>query len=101
MFIVFSHGFLYFPNIRCDFFISDSFIWVFFSSLLGEFVQRFVNFVYLFKEPALGFIFSFVFGSSISLISFQIFMICFLLLTLGFVYSSFSNYFRYWVKLSI
>ena len=31
------------------------FIWVFFSPLLGESGQNFVNFVHLFKEPTLGF----------------------------------------------
>ena len=38
---------------------------------------------------------------SVSLISSLIFMISFLLLTLGFVCSSFSNSFRWWVKLLI
>ena len=50
--------FLYFCGIHCDFFffISDFVYLGFFSPLLGESGQRFVNLVYLFKEPALGFI---------------------------------------------
>ena len=47
--------FLYFCNIYCDFsFFTILFIWVFSSPLLGESGQRFVNFAYFFKEPALG-----------------------------------------------
>ena len=47
--------FLYFCNICCDFsFFTILFIWVFSSPLLGESGQRFVNFAYFFKEPALG-----------------------------------------------
>ena len=80
------------------------FIWVFFFPLLGESSQKFVNFVYLFNEPALGFIdffYCFFFWICIVLISSLTFMISFLQLTLGFVYSSFSNSFTWWVKLWI
>ena len=43
--IVFSHGLLYFCSISCDFsfFISDFVYLGFFSPLLGESSQRFVN----------------------------------------------------------
>ena len=64
---------------------------LFFLMSLGG--QRFVDFVYPFKKTALGFLLIF----SIFLISFissLIFIISFLLLTLGFVSSSFSNSFR-------
>ena len=103
LFIVFSHGFLYFGSIHCDFsvFISDFVYLGFFSPFLGESSQRFVNFVYLFKEPGLGFIDFFnCFLIFILSISSLIFMISFLQLTLG-VVCSFSNPFRCWVKLSI
>ena len=104
LFIVFSHGFLYFCSISCDFsFCIFYFAYLgFFSPLLGESSQRFVNLIYLFKESALGFIdFFYCFLISILLISALIFMTSFLLLTLGFVCSSFSNSFKWWVKLSI
>ena len=58
LFIVFSHVLLYFCSNHCDFsfFISCFVYLVFFSPLPGKSSQRFVNFVYLFKEPALGLI---------------------------------------------
>ena len=71
----------------------------FFSPLLGESEKRFVNFVYIFKEPALLVIFCIVLWICILFISSLIFMISFLLLSLGFVCSSFSHSFRWWVKL--
>ena len=60
------------------------------SFLLGEPVYRLVNFVYLFKNPALGFIvlFLFVLTSSL-LVSSPIFIISFFLPTLGSVCSFF------------
>jgi len=47
-----------FCSIYCEFsfFISYFVYLAFFSPLLGESSQRFVNFVYLFKEPAVAFI---------------------------------------------
>ena len=60
----------------------------FFSPLLGESGQSFVNFVYPFKDPLL-----------VLLISYLIFMISFLLVILGFVCSSFSHSFRWLVML--
>ena len=56
-----------------------------FSPLLGEPSHRFVNFVYRFKKPALGFLAFFnCFLNSILLISSLIFMISFLLFVLLF-----------------
>ena len=58
LFILFSHDFLYFCSIHCDFsFFISYFVYLnSFSPLLSESSRRFVNFVYLFKEPDLGFI---------------------------------------------
>ena len=60
LFIVFSYYFyfLYFCSIYWDFsFFTFYFLYLgSFSSLLGESGQRFVNLVYTFKEPALGFV---------------------------------------------
>ena len=58
-----------------------------------------VYFVYLFK--ALAFNFIHLFYCSISFISSLSFMIYFSLLTLGFVCSSFSSFFRYMIRLFI
>ena len=78
------------------------FIWVFSLLFLVKLASSLSIFFYSFKEQALGFIdFSIVFWISVLLISSLIFMISFLLLTLGFVCSSFSNSFKWWVKLSI
>ena len=54
---------------------------------------------YLLKEPSFSFIFDIIFFFSISFISALIFMISFLLLTLGFVCCSFSSCFRCQVRL--
>ena len=71
----------------------------FFSDESGD---RFINFVYLFKEPAFSFtdacdcflcLYFVHFYSDLHDFSF--------LLTLGFTYSSFSNWFRYKVRLFI
>ena len=67
------------------------------SFLLGEPGQRIVHFVYPFKEPDLGL--TDFFKISILFISSLIFIIYFLLLTFGFLRSSFSNSFRWWVRL--
>ena len=66
----------------------------FLSFLLDELSQRFVNFLYPFKEPILGFIDFLNFEIFISSL---IFIISFLML-LGFVFS-FSKSFRWWVWL--
>ena len=67
----------------------------FLSFLFDELGQRFVNFLYPFKEQILGFIDFLNFEIFISSL---IFIISFLMLTLGFV-CSFSKYFRWWVQL--
>ena len=56
--IVFSYGFLYFCSICCDFsFFISNFVYLdSFSPPLGESSQKFVCFVYLFKESALALI---------------------------------------------
>ena len=88
---VFSHNplrFLLFHFLFC--------LFEFFPLFPGESGQRCVNFVYPFKEPALGIIdFFIVFWISILLISSLIFMISFLLLTSAFVCSTFSNSFKW------
>ena len=68
-----------------------------FSLLRGESGQRFVRFVYPFKELDLHFIdvFLLFFESLLLLISSLIFMISLLLLNLGFVCSSFYNSLRW------
>ena len=83
------------------FFISDFVYLGSFSPLLGESGQRVVNCL-PFRRTSSWFywFFSVVFWISILLISSLIFMISFLLLTLG-LFHSFSNSFRLWVKLSI
>ena len=92
--------FLYFCSIRCDFsFFISNFVYLGSFSLLGESGQ-FVNFVYLFKEPALGvidFVYCFL---NLYFIDF-LFDLYDFLPSAGFVCSSFSNSFRCWVKLSI
>ena len=60
-------------------------------SLLDELGQRFANFLYSFKEPILGFIDFLNFEIFISSL---VFIISFLMLTLGFVFS-FSKSFRW------
>ena len=79
-----------------------SFLTLFTSSiLLGEPGLRFVNFVYPFKESALDlivFFFSIVF-LSLYFISSLIFIILFLLLSFYFVCSSFSNSFKWQIRL--
>ena len=86
----------------CYFFFLTSYI-VYLGpfSFLGEPGQRFVNFVYPFKEPTLGFIdiFSYYVLISVLFTLSLIFIISFLLLTLGFVCALFSNSFRWWVRL--
>ena len=87
--------FLYFCSICCDLsFFTSYFVYLGFFSLLGESSQRLANFVYLFKEPALGFIdlFLLFFWISILLISSLISMISFLMLTFSFVCSTLSNH---------
>ena len=89
--IVFPYGFLYFCSVGCYVSFSTSyFVYLGVLSLLGEHGQRFVNLVYPFKEPALGFIDVFLLFilTSIVFISSHILIIPFFLLTLGFVCSS-------------
>ena len=99
---IYIYIYLYFCSISCDFssFISYFVYLGLLSFLLGEPGQRFVNFVYPFKEPALGFtdFFSIVFLIFILFISSLTFISSFLLLTSGFVCFSFSNSFRWWVR---
>ena len=83
--------FLYFHSIGCYF--SSFTSCIFGSSLFSSWWAWLeVCLFYLFKKPALGFIDLFCFFLiSILFIFFLIFLISFLLLTLGFVCSSFSN----------
>ena len=89
--------FLYFCGIRCNFssFISYVVYLNLLSFLLGEPGQRFVSFLYPFKEPPLRFISSIAFSICIFFISSLICVISFFLLTLGFVCSSLSDSFRW------
>ena len=81
-----------------DFIYLDSFLFFF-----DEFGWRFVNLVYLFKEQAFKFIdfFGIIFLDYISFLSSLILISSFLLLTLGFVYCSFSSSFKCEVRLCI
>ena len=75
-------------------------IWVLSLFFLEKSGKKFMNFLYLLKEPTfILLIFAIVFFISISLISSLILVISFLLLTLGFVCSSFSGCFRCKVRL--
>ena len=89
--------FFNFCGISCNFssFISYFIYLDLLSFLLGEPGQRFVNFIYPFKEPSLSFISSIAFSICIFFISSLIFVISFFLLTLGFVCSSLSDSFRW------
>ena len=87
----------------CDFsFFVSYFVYLgFFSPLLGESSQRFVNFVYLFKEPALGFI-NFLYGFvNLYFIDFFFDLYSFLPSADFGTFCSFSNSFKWRVNLSI
>ena len=81
--VLVSYDLLYFYGIYCNLsFISD-FIYLFI--FLGESSYRLMNFVYLFKEPAVGFINFFLLFFSLYFIYFYSDLFYFfLLLTLGF-----------------
>ena len=101
--IVVSFDPLYFCVVCCDFsvFISNFVDLILFPFLLDESGQWFVYFIYLLKEPAFSFVdfcYSLLYFSFISAL---IFIIYFLLLTLGFFISSFSSCFRCKVRLFI
>ena len=90
--MVFFWGGGVFLQYRCDF-SSFRYYFIYFDGLyllFREPGQKFVDFVYLFSELALGLIdFYFCFLISVLFISSLIFLISFLLLTLGFVCSFF------------
>ena len=96
--------FLYFCSMCCNFSsVISYFVYLgFIYPLLGECGQRFCQFCLLFQRTSYWFYWyvSFIFESH-SLISSLIFMISFLLLSLGFVCFSFYNSIRWWVKLLI
>ena len=104
LFIVFSYVFLYFCSIHWNFsFFNSCFVYSgFFLSSSWWVWPEVCQFCLPFQRTNSWFycFFPIVFWISILLISSMIFMISFLLLTLGFVYS-FSSSFSWWVKLLI
>ena len=90
-----------FCRIHCDFFFISYFVYLgFFLSFPWWCWPEICQFCLLFQwTSSWYYLFFIVFWISILLISFLIFMIPFLLLTLGYVCSSFSNLFRWWVNL--
>ena len=90
MFIIFSYNHLYFYECYFSPFISDV---IFQSSLF--FSQRFVNSLFLFKEPILSYtdLFYFIFSLNFIYYCYDLYF-SYLLQTLGFVWASFSSFFR-------
>ena len=102
--IVFSYLFIYFFFVvsiaTSHFSFLILFIWFFFSPFLVSLARGLsILFTFSKKQLLVWLILSIVFWISILLISSLIFMISFLLLILVFL-CSFSNSFRWWVKLS-
>ena len=87
---------LYFCSVSWDVSFFISYFICHLSFLLGEPGQKFVNFIYLFKEPALSFLLiCSIFLISISFASPLIFMISFLLLIFAFVCLFFFFFFLF------
>ena len=97
MLVVVSYDPLYFCDVSCIFSFSISnFIDLSSHCFFLMSLDKHLSILFIFSEKQLlvSLIFSIVFFISISFISALIFMISFLLLTLGFVCSSFSSCFR-------
>ena len=102
VFIIVSHDPWYFCGVSCNFFFISNFIDL--SLLPFILIVSLANglsifFIFTKKWYFASLIFAIVFFVSISFISALIFIISFLLLTLGFVCSSFSSCFRCKIRL--
>ena len=93
--------FLYFCDVRCNFFYISNFIELSPFPFFLMSPAKSLSFLWIFSKMQLlvSLIFSIVFFVSVSFISALIFMISFLLMTLGFVCSSFFSCFSYKARL--
>ena len=101
--VVISYDPLYFCDVSCNFFfIANLWIWVLsLFRLMSLAVGLLTLFIFLKNQPLASPVFATVFFVSILFTSAPIFTISFLLLILHLVCSSFSNFFRFKVRLFI